>query len=72
MTSANRSDVTYVLGRSEEETRRLERQSQFLYPFTRRFFEEAGVTAGMNVLDVGSGAGGPGIPSVRPGDPMGL
>lgn len=53
----NKSDATYVLGRSEAEERRLERQSQFLYPFTRGFFEDAGLSSGMNVLDIGSGAG---------------
>lgn len=57
MTEHKASDATYVLGRSEEEARRLERQSQYLYPFTRRFFEEAGLSGGMSVLDIGSGAG---------------
>jgi SAM-dependent methyltransferase len=40
-----------------EEARRLEKQGQFLAPLSRRLFEDAGITAGMKVLDVGCGAG---------------
>jgi SAM-dependent methyltransferase len=47
----------YALGRSEAETRRLIVQHQLYGPFTRRVLAGAGVTAGMKVLDVGSGAG---------------
>jgi SAM-dependent methyltransferase len=47
----------YVMGRSEAETARLQRQSLLYNPGTRRLFEDAGITAGMRVLDVGSGAG---------------
>ncbi len=47
----------YALGRSEAETRRLIVQHQLYGPFTRQFLAGAGVTAGMKVLDVGSGAG---------------
>jgi SAM-dependent methyltransferase len=47
----------YALGRSEAETRRLIVQHQLYGPFTRRFLTAAGVTSGMKVLDVGSGAG---------------
>jgi 2-polyprenyl-3-methyl-5-hydroxy-6-metoxy-1,4-benzoquinol methylase len=57
MDDAGKSDATYVLGRSAEETHRLERQSEILYPHTRRLFQEAGIGTGMKVLDVGSGAG---------------
>jgi ubiquinone/menaquinone biosynthesis C-methylase UbiE len=32
-------------------------QSRFVEPITRQFFQEAGISAGMRVLDVGSGAG---------------
>jgi len=32
-------------------------QSQLLKAFTRRLFEDAGITAGMRILDVGCGAG---------------
>jgi SAM-dependent methyltransferase len=48
---------SYALGRSEAETRRLIVQHQLYGPFTRQFLTAAGVTAGMKVLDVGSGAG---------------
>ena len=47
----------YALGRSERETRRLILQHQIYGPVTRRFFEAAGIGAGMKVLDIGSGAG---------------
>ena len=39
------------------EARRLEMQARLLDPGTRRMLERAGIEAGMNVLDVGSGAG---------------
>jgi SAM-dependent methyltransferase len=48
---------TYALGHSEAETQRLIRQAQIYAPLTRRFFVAAGITSGMKVLDVGSGAG---------------
>jgi len=47
----------YVLGRSDAETLRLVLQHQIYASITREFFTAAGVTAGMRVLDVGSGAG---------------
>jgi SAM-dependent methyltransferase len=48
---------TYALGHSEAETQRLIRQAQIYAPLTRQFFVTAGITSGMKVLDVGSGAG---------------
>jgi ubiquinone/menaquinone biosynthesis C-methylase UbiE len=50
-------DPVYVMGRSDHETARLQRQAQLYGPLTRRLFIEAGVSSGMRVLDVGSGAG---------------
>ena len=50
-------DDAYAMGRSEAETERLIRQSGFYAPFTWRLFEQAGLGAGMRVLDVGTGAG---------------
>lgn len=47
----------YALGHSAGELERLSIQSRFVGPITREFFREAGVSAGMRVLDVGSGAG---------------
>ena len=48
---------TYILGRSDRETRRLILQHQVYGPITRRFFQAAGIGTGMKVLDLGSGAG---------------
>jgi SAM-dependent methyltransferase len=39
------------------EARRLERQAELFERPTRRLFEDAGITTGMKVLDLGSGAG---------------
>jgi SAM-dependent methyltransferase len=50
-------DPTYWLGRDASETQRLIRQGRLLNPFTRTVLREAGVSEGMRVLDVGSGAG---------------
>jgi SAM-dependent methyltransferase len=47
----------YTLGHSGDELKRLNAQANLVGPFTRRFFEEAGICAGMRVLDVGCGAG---------------
>jgi ubiquinone/menaquinone biosynthesis C-methylase UbiE len=55
--SATDPSDTYALGRSAAETERLIRQAQIYGPISRHFFEAAGITAGMKVLDVGSGAG---------------
>lgn len=48
----------YVLGHSEAEIERLKHQSQsFIGAFTQRCLQDAGIKAGMKVLEVGSGAG---------------
>src|SRR5438094_10063114 len=57
MQTNHTADATYVLGRTAGETRRLQHQAQLYGPSTRRLFVEAGMTNGMKVLDVGSGAG---------------
>jgi 2-polyprenyl-3-methyl-5-hydroxy-6-metoxy-1,4-benzoquinol methylase len=49
--------VFYALGHSEQELQRLSRQGQAFGPFTRQLFEEAGISEGMRVLDVGCGSG---------------
>ena len=49
--------TSYVFGHPEEESQRLLQQSRLYNPCTRRFLELAGITAGMKVLDMGSGAG---------------
>ncbi len=48
---------SYVLGHSDQELERLGKQARLVGPITRRFFEGAGLSPGMRVLDVGSGAG---------------
>jgi ubiquinone/menaquinone biosynthesis C-methylase UbiE len=57
MNSVATNDPPYVLGRSEVETRRLAQQAELFEPSMRRLFEQAGITAGMTVLDLGSGTG---------------
>ena len=47
----------YALGRSPKEYARLARQAEIMKPMTLRLFSEAGIGPGMNVLDLGSGAG---------------
>lgn len=52
-----RNDHRYVLGESENEHSRLRDQSVVLDPLTRRLLIDAGITEGMRVLDIGTGAG---------------
>lgn len=51
------AELNYPLAHGTEETRRLIQQSAFINPFTRALFVDAGISPGMTVLDVGSGAG---------------
>jgi SAM-dependent methyltransferase len=57
MPEPNQRPNQYALGHSPQELDRLAFQAKILEPFTRTFFEQAGVGTGMSVLDVGSGAG---------------
>src|SRR5262249_62299467 len=50
-------DRAYVMRRSADETWRLQDRAKFFEPLTRHLFEDAGIRAGMRVLDIGSGAG---------------
>jgi ubiquinone/menaquinone biosynthesis C-methylase UbiE len=47
----------YVCGYSQHELERLVTQGAFFADITRRFFETAGLTSGMRVLDIGCGVG---------------
>jgi SAM-dependent methyltransferase len=56
-TASKYRDPVYLMGRSEPETRRLILAAEILNPFTRRMLHDAGLQAGMRVLDIGTGAG---------------
>lgn len=47
----------YLFGHSAAETERLRLQARMFGPYTARFLADAGIRRGMNVLDVGTGAG---------------
>src|SRR5215475_4255812 len=47
----------YVMGHDERERRRLALQASILNPFTEHLLRRAGIAAGMQVLDIGSGVG---------------
>jgi SAM-dependent methyltransferase len=49
--------TTYVLGKTSAEHERLRRQGRLLDRITRHWLENIGVSAGMRILDVGSGVG---------------
>jgi len=54
---ALKTEGNYILGQSEYEYGRLTFQAKILRPFTDKFFRLAGVSAGMRVLELGSGMG---------------
>jgi ubiquinone/menaquinone biosynthesis C-methylase UbiE len=51
------SETTYALGHSPAEIQRLKNQADMLRPITERLLRNAGIAAGMRVLDLGCGAG---------------
>jgi SAM-dependent methyltransferase len=51
------SGAGYALGHSRRELERLTGQATMFGPFTSRMLQQAGLSSGMRVLDVGSGAG---------------
>src|SRR5258708_8290170 len=57
MKGQRQSSHDYVLGHSDEEMWSLQKQAELWHPATRRFLEDAGIKAGMKVLDVGTGVG---------------
>ncbi|MBF6050289.1 methyltransferase domain-containing protein [Streptomyces sp. NRRL B-1677] len=65
------SQPAYVLRHSDHETRRLATQAAFYAEHTDRLLKSAGITAGMDVLDVGCGAGDVSIQLARIVGPTG-
>ena len=55
--NASNYDATYTLGRTSHETTRLIEQSRIYGASTTRLCRRAGITEGMRVLEIGSGAG---------------
>lgn len=51
------TDVDYIFRANADEQQRLIQQADLMAPMTTRLLLDAGVTAAMRVLDVGSGAG---------------
>jgi ubiquinone/menaquinone biosynthesis C-methylase UbiE len=52
------SDSTaYVMGHDDRERRRLRLQASILNPLTEQLFHRAGISSGMNVVDIGCGVG---------------
>ena len=56
LNTSNR-DATYTLGRTSHETTRLIEQSRIYGGSTQRLCQRAGISEGMRVLEIGSGAG---------------
>lgn len=57
MTTLTTREDGYPLGHSDHETRRLTRQHHLYGPLTRHLLQQAGISRGMRVLDLGTGAG---------------
>ena len=57
MSESTNPTQTYVFGHSVGEAQSIQKIAQILAPVTRGFLEQAGLCAGMKVLEVGSGAG---------------
>jgi len=49
--------TNYVMGHDDRERRRLLLQASILNPLTEQLFHRAGISSGMNVLDIGCGVG---------------
>jgi ubiquinone/menaquinone biosynthesis C-methylase UbiE len=53
----SQTSVTYVMGYTDEERRRLVEQAELLRRYTKRMLEDVGIRQGTRVLDVGCGVG---------------
>jgi ubiquinone/menaquinone biosynthesis C-methylase UbiE len=62
----------YVLGHTPIEQQRLIKQAHFLAPATEHFLDDAGVSSGMRVLDIGCGMGDVSMLLARRVGPQGL
>ena len=63
--------AAYVMGHNDRERRRLILQASLLNPFTEQLFRRAGISSGMNVLDLGCGVGDVSILAARLVGPYG-
>lgn len=57
MSKDKETPADYLFAQATDETRRLKRQAEFLSRYTHLLLDSAGITAGMKVLDVGTGIG---------------
>jgi ubiquinone/menaquinone biosynthesis C-methylase UbiE len=61
----------YLLGHSDSEHERLQAQADLFAPLTEDLFRRAGLASGMNILDIGAGAGDTSIMAARFAGPSG-
>ena len=57
MNTTDTNSMLYPIGETDSQSRRLITQAQLYNPFTRAFFQAAGISSGMKVLELGSGTG---------------
>ena len=57
MNTTDTNRMLYPIGETDSQSRRLITQAQLYNPFTRAFFQAAGISSGMKVLELGSGTG---------------
>src|SRR5262245_66548185 len=63
--------AAYVMGHNDRERRRLMLQASLLNPFTEQLFRRAGISLGMNVVDIGCGVGDVSLLAARVVGPYG-
>lgn len=57
MSEIDTGPMLYPIGETDSQSRRLITQATLYNPFTRAFFQAAGISRGMKVLELGSGVG---------------